>query len=69
MATINVYAHEIQRGDYLHRTRENGKSYDGSSYVQAVRHHGDTVEILLAAGIHDEWHEYCDTVPVWIDRD
>lgn len=69
MAIINVYAHEIQRGDYIQRTRENGKSYAGSSYVQAVQHHGDTVEILTASGIHDNWTTYGDTVPVWIDRD
>lgn len=69
MATLNVYAHEIQRGDYLYSPRERGGHVSGSSYVQAIRHDGDYVQLLLAAGMHDEWHRYLDTVPVWIDRD
>jgi hypothetical protein len=60
-------ARELQRGDYLHQTRENGKSYGGHTYVQAVRVHGDTVTIT--AGIQPLDRDYPGGELVRVSRD
>lgn len=69
MALINIYSHEIRRGDYIHSPRERGGHNSGSSYVQAVALEGDTVTVTRAAGIHTIDVPYDAYVPVWVDRD
>jgi hypothetical protein len=69
MAHVNIYAHEIRRGDYVATTRENGKVIAGWSYVQAVTVEGDTVTVRRAAGMSDIDVTYDAYVSVWVDRD
>jgi hypothetical protein len=69
MAIINVYAHEIQRGDYLQRPRDRGGHCSGSSYVQRVHQDGDTIRVTMASGVYDVTIPYDPFVPVWVERD
>jgi hypothetical protein len=72
MALINIYAHEIRRGDYItHQRDARGGSglTSGSSYVQAVSTEGDTVTVRRAAGVSDIDVTYNAYVSVWVDRD
>jgi hypothetical protein len=72
MALINIYAHEIRRGDYMHTPRDarggSGLS-SGTHYVQAVSVEGDTVTVRRAAGVSDIDVTYNAYVSVWVDRD
>jgi len=50
---LNIYAYDIKRGDYLHMTKENGRSSGGFSYVQHVTTNDDTVTVTIAAGVYN----------------
>lgn len=72
MATLNVYAHEVRRGDYIHLLRDaRGGSglISGTHYVQAVTVEGDTVTVRRSAGMSDIETTYDAFASVWIERD
>ncbi len=47
-----IPARELQRGDYLCFTRENGKSGGGSSYVERVTREAGTVFVTVWTGTY-----------------